>query len=223
VAAGGSIVSQLRGRRSVDERREQLIDATLGIIASDGLAAATTRRITDEAGLALGAFHYAFRSKDELLRAVIQRFTDEITGVMDEVTVAKDDMPSAVEAIIRGLWDYAERFPEQQLAQYELTIHALRDPDMRELASWYYDRIVDIVVHALDGVAGAPDGQDRVELARFLVAALDGLILTHCVQGDLTAARRRLEQCVASARDADWSRLHAEAEMAPEPAVPAAG
>jgi AcrR family transcriptional regulator len=67
-----------RTRRTVDERRAELVDATLGILASEGLGAATTRRITEEAGLALGAFHYAFRSKDELLRAVIERLMAQI-------------------------------------------------------------------------------------------------------------------------------------------------
>jgi AcrR family transcriptional regulator len=207
-------LTQVRARRSVDERREQLIDATLGILASEGLAAATTRRITEEAGLALGAFHYAFRSKDELLRAVIERLNSEISQALDGVSdEAKSNLPDAVEAVIRGLWHYVEAKPELQLAQYELTIHALRDPTMRELASWQYDRYADVVVRTLDGVPGAPSGHELVELARFLVATLDGLILHHCVQGDLESARRRLEQCVSSTRNTKWSDLIAETAL----------
>jgi AcrR family transcriptional regulator len=207
-------LTQVRARRSVDERREQLIDATLGILASDGLAAATTRRITEEAGLALGAFHYAFRSKDELLRAVIERLNSEISQALDGVSdEAKSNLPDAVEAVIRGLWHYVEAKPELQLAQYELTIHALRDPTMRELASWQYDRYADVVVRTLDGVSDAPSGHELVELARFLVATLDGLILHHCVQGDLESARRRLEQCVSSTRTTKWSDLIAETAL----------
>jgi AcrR family transcriptional regulator len=203
---------QQRGRRSVDERREQLIDATLGILASDGLGAATTRRITDEAGLALGAFHYAFRSKDELLRAVIERLTGQISQVLSgAVDETRDDLGTAVESIIRGLWSYVEGHPDEQLAHYELTVHALRDPRLRELAVWQYDQYSGVVADALDGVEGAPVGRDRTELSRFLVATLDGLILHHCVQGDLEAARRRLEQCVSSSRSADWRHLAAEA------------
>jgi AcrR family transcriptional regulator len=197
-----------RERRSVDERREELVDATIAILAAEGLAAATTRRITDEAGLALGAFHYAFRSKDELLRAVIERLAAQISDTLDELRNGdRQDLQHAVEAIIRGVWDYVEAAPEVQLAHYELTIHALRDPALRELATWQYDRYVEIVNDALEGVPDAPVGAERTELARFLVATLDGLILHHCVQGDLEAARRRLEQCVSSARGSDWGQL----------------
>jgi AcrR family transcriptional regulator len=203
---------QQRERRSVDERRQELVDATIAILASDGLAAATTRRITDEAGLALGAFHYAFRSKDELLRAVIERLASQISETLDSLANGdRRDLQHAVEAIIRGLWDYVEAHPDLQLAQYELTIHALRDPTLRELAAAQYDRYVAIVVDTLEGIPDAPAGQERVELARFLVATLDGLILHHCVQGDLEAARRRLEQCISSARATDWHDLLAGA------------
>src|SRR5690606_15625560 len=59
-----------RDRRSVEERRAQLVQAATEVISRDGLGRATTRRITDHADLALGAFHYAFRSKEELLGAV---------------------------------------------------------------------------------------------------------------------------------------------------------
>jgi AcrR family transcriptional regulator len=197
-----------RTRRSVDERRAQLVDTTLEILASEGLGAATTRRITEEAGLALGAFHYAFRSKDELLRAVIERLTGQISAALaGAVDSTRDDLSSAVESIIRGLWAYVERHPDEQLAHYELTVHALRDETLRELAGWQYDQYTGVVVDALEGVEGAPTGQERTELARFLVATLDGLILHHCVQGDLEAARRRLEQCVSSARTSDWRDL----------------
>jgi AcrR family transcriptional regulator len=197
-----------RERRSVDERREELVDAAIAILAAEGLAAATTRRITDEAGLALGAFHYAFRSKDELLRAVIERLAAQIADTLDGLRNGdRQDLQHAVEAIIRGVWDYVEAEPDVQLAHYELTIHALRDPALRELAAWQYDRYVEIVSHALEGVPDAPVGAERIELARFLVATLDGLILHHCVQGDLEAARRRLEQCVSSARGSDWGQL----------------
>jgi AcrR family transcriptional regulator len=200
-----------RTRRSVDERRTQLVDATLEILASEGLAAATTRRITEEAGLALGAFHYAFRSKDDLLRAVIERLTERVSQVLvDAVDGRRHDLSEAVEAIIRGLWTHVEAHVDQQLAHYELTVHALRDPTLRELAAWQYDRYTGVVVDALEGVEGAPEGRARVELARFLVASLDGLILHHCVQGDLEAARRRLEQCVSATRTTDWDDLLVE-------------
>ena len=42
-------------------------DTALTVIARDGVHAATTRAIVAEAGMALASFHYAFRSRDELI------------------------------------------------------------------------------------------------------------------------------------------------------------
>jgi AcrR family transcriptional regulator len=75
-------------RRSAEERREQLLDAAVEVIAEQGLNRATTRAITDRAGLALGAFHYVFSSKDELLEAVIHRVVRDIDATMAETASA---------------------------------------------------------------------------------------------------------------------------------------
>lgn len=197
-----------RTRRSVDERREELVDATLEILATEGLAAATTRRITDQADMALGAFHYAFRSKDELLRAVIERMANQIDGALRAAVAADgNNLASALEAIVQAYWDYVEGTPHVQLAQFELTIHALREPELRPLAAWHYERLANTVSSVLASVPGAPGDVEREQLARYLVATMDGLILHHCVQADLTAARERLKRYLAAMHSAPWAQV----------------
>ncbi|WP_229730451.1 TetR/AcrR family transcriptional regulator [Egicoccus halophilus] len=195
-----------RTRRSVHERREELVDATLAILATEGLSAATTRRITDEADMALGAFHYAFRSKDELLRAVIERMANQIDAAL-RAAVAADgaNLTSALEAIVQAYWDYVEGTPHVQLAQFELTIHALRDPELKPLAAWHYERLAATVSSVIESVPGAPDDAEREALARYLLATMDGLILHHCVQDDLDSARRRLQRHLATLHAAPWA------------------
>lgn len=51
------------------ERRQQIVDATWRIIAERGFAATTTRDISSELGMALGAIHHYFPTKDALLLA----------------------------------------------------------------------------------------------------------------------------------------------------------
>ena len=54
-------------RRPDDGRRAQLIAAATRVVAREGVAAATTRRIAQEAGVPHGLVHYWFSGKDELL------------------------------------------------------------------------------------------------------------------------------------------------------------
>src|SRR5699024_6117672 len=58
----------VRVRIPVAERRGALLTAAFTVIASRGLAAASTRAIVAEAGMSLASFHYAFDSREELLQ-----------------------------------------------------------------------------------------------------------------------------------------------------------
>jgi AcrR family transcriptional regulator len=185
---------QLRDRRSVEERREQLVDAAIEVLAAEGLTKATTRRITDHAGLALGAFHYAFRSKDDLLQAVIERIASRVEQAFSEaVSEPSHGLQRALREMVQNFWQLAETAPDLQLAQYELTVHALRDPRLKPLAIAQYERYVDAVSRQLDRIDDAPEGGERADLARFLVATLDGLVLQSFLHDDPEAARRRLD------------------------------
>jgi AcrR family transcriptional regulator len=191
-------------RRSAEERREQLLDAAVEVIAEQGLSRATTRAITDRAGLALGAFHYVFSSKDELLEAVIHRVVRDIDATMAETAAAAT--PEAAEASLAGepliveqlrgflrrAWPYFERSRSLQLAQYELTLHALREPAKHHLAVQQYQLFVGTVAGMLRGLTEVLDDDASDELARFVVATVDGLLLQWLVEQDHDGAEVRL-------------------------------
>ncbi|MEX2324841.1 MAG: TetR/AcrR family transcriptional regulator [Nitriliruptoraceae bacterium] len=181
-------------RRRVDERRTQLVDAAITVLARDGLAGSTTRQITREAGLALGAFHYAFVSKSDLLRAVIERYADNIADVLrSTITTEIDDLTVFARHVLEGYWSVIEDTPNLQLAQYELTVYALRQPELRDLADLQYQRLADAVEQVLDHVPTISPGQQRTDFARFITATMDGLVLQYLIEGDKAAARRRLD------------------------------
>ncbi len=196
-------------RRSAEERREQLIDAAVEVIADDGLTRATTRAITDRAGLALGAFHYVFDSKDELLEAVMQRVVREIDATLGaqaeqvEPTTGRTSEGSGavVEVLarfLRGAWAYFQSSRALQLAQFELTLHALREPDKHHLAVQQYDLLVGTLSEMLGAFTDELDAATSDELARYVVATIDGLLLQWLVDRDADAASRRLSRYVAT-------------------------
>lgn len=58
-----------------DEVRNRLIDALVEVLLTEGPAAATSRRILQQAGLSAGALYHYFASLDELYEAAARRFT----------------------------------------------------------------------------------------------------------------------------------------------------
>ncbi|MCG7625351.1 TetR/AcrR family transcriptional regulator [Epibacterium sp. Ofav1-8] len=56
-------------RESPELRREQLVEATLRVIARKGVSAATVREISAEAGVAFSLIRHHFRTKEDLMYA----------------------------------------------------------------------------------------------------------------------------------------------------------
>lgn len=180
-------------RRSVEERREQLITAAIQVLANEGLGRATTRNITDRASLALGAFHYAFRSKDELLESVIERVVSATERVLrDAAEDARRDPSRALPNMLEEFWDFLDTTSDLQLAQYELTVHALRAPALRHLAVDAQRRYTAAIRSVLELMPSPPVGTDADDLARYVAGTMDGLVLHRLVEGDVEAGRRRL-------------------------------
>lgn len=61
-----------RTPKVVDDRRDQIIDAAMGIFAQKGFARATNKDIAREAGITPGLIYYYFENKEALLKAIIE-------------------------------------------------------------------------------------------------------------------------------------------------------
>ncbi len=153
-------------KRAADGRRAELVEAAGRVVARDGIAGATTRRIAEEAGLPQGLVHYWFASKDELLEEVImtllRQFEAATEAIPAEPATAEpgtgDTEGGDTEGGDTGSGDTADVDPAEyvrdafraafgvveaddrgnQLATYELTTWALRTPQMRDLARQQY-------------------------------------------------------------------------------------
>jgi AcrR family transcriptional regulator len=58
-------------RQQAGERRAQLLSTALDVFAAKGLEGATVKDLSDAAGVAQGLLYHYFRSKEELLEAVL--------------------------------------------------------------------------------------------------------------------------------------------------------
>ena len=88
----------------VEQRRRELAETAVRVMARDGAWALTTRALAKEAGVPHGSVHYAFSSKDELLRAVMRL---DLTHLADLIESSRDrpiDGPADVTAVVRELF-----------------------------------------------------------------------------------------------------------------------
>ena len=90
-----------------DQRKIQLIQATMESIAKRGLTETTITHICKEAGLSRGIVNFYFDSKERLMRGVLAYFLEEYEAIWQQALskAQKGAKSERLEAIIRAQFD----------------------------------------------------------------------------------------------------------------------
>jgi AcrR family transcriptional regulator len=186
-------------RVPADVRRQELIDAAIRVMARDGVAKATTRAIVTEADMQLGFFHYCFRSKEELLRQVIDTINDHNIRAALAVVEQHGTLRETLSASVRSYWRQVERDPGEHQVTYELTQYVLRRPELADVARKQYANYLDAATEFLAAVADAVRIDWTVPLpvlARYTHTVIDGATLYWLVNRDSADALAVLDELV---------------------------
>ncbi len=89
-----------RRAMSKEDRREQLIKATIKCIANKGLSGTTMADVTGEAGLSLGIVNLHFQSKDKLLVETLRYVTDEYNQGQAHIMDSTESTADKIQALV---------------------------------------------------------------------------------------------------------------------------
>jgi len=79
-------------------KRERLVDSATALVYRQGIERTTLAQVAADADVPLGNVYYYFKSRDELLRAVVDARLDEIRGFLSEL-----DSVASPQARLRAL------------------------------------------------------------------------------------------------------------------------
>jgi AcrR family transcriptional regulator len=185
----------------VDDRRGQIVGAARTALTRDGVSATTMRSLAAEAGVPLGTLHYAFQSKDEILRAVLADITRDLAADLDRLARPGAGLAATLRQAVPAGFAREMKRPKTHLLQYELITYALRTPGLGGLARWQYDQHCGIVARwcrDTAAAAGETCAADFGVIARVLVAGIDGLILQYLADPDDDRAARDLDHVITA-------------------------
>jgi AcrR family transcriptional regulator len=160
-------------RRRAPETRERILRATLTLLAEEGTAALSNRRIAAEAEVALGSLTYHFPSQASLLRESLLLYVHEEVARLEEIAAELRDRDPGAEEVAREVEALIAR-PSGgpgPLAELELHLQAARDPELQEASARCFAAYQGLAAGALAGL-GVPD-PDRHAPA--VVALITGL------------------------------------------------
>lgn len=126
--------------RTDPERRDRIIDAALDLIADEGVAGISHRKVAARAGVPLGSMTYHFASMDELLHEAFTRFSGTIVAVFEDrlgAAATPDEAREAVADLVHHLSGGNQR---ELILTHELYTLAARKPAYRELTREWMSR-----------------------------------------------------------------------------------
>jgi AcrR family transcriptional regulator len=188
-------------RMSAADRRSALLEAAFRVIAAEGVSAATTRAIVAEAGMSLASFHYAFASRDEMMRELI-RYVIENQAVAAFSSLRYGiDLRTAIRDGLQAFFEVVVADPAHEQTMFELMQYSLRTPELAGLPGEQYSGYRAAVSGLLE-TAAADTGMRWMppldDVARMVVTMTDGITLAWLADRDAAAASRVIEFAATS-------------------------
>ena len=161
-------------KRSAD-RRSRLKSAAIALFAAKGYEGTSIEEVAGQAGVAVGGFYQHFRSKRQLLLALMDEFLERMSGLQ-----LRPGGGPGVRAGLHSLLSHSFSMDVQYLGVYRAWQEAvLADPALvareQEIHAWTTARVLG-VLQLLQGLPGARPGVDITALAPVLDAFFWSLI-----------------------------------------------
>lgn len=136
------------------QARERILEAALGLIASDGLDAVTNRRVARRASVSLGSLTYHFQAKEDLLRECLEaqvqekvKWIEAAAGELQQRRLGPAELGAEIERLAALATDES-----RQIAELEIHLHAARDPALREITRSCFDAYEQFAATALEAL-----------------------------------------------------------------------
>lgn len=184
-------------RAKSEQRRVQILEATLRIAAKDGIRAIKHRSVAKEADVPLASTTYYFKDINELISDAFTLFAEKSQENLEQfyamINIVLDSTPA--ETLHRGgpgrdalahrlgsivatyLSEQLTHRREEVLAEHVFLMEALRDPDLANLARQYRSAWVSGLEHLLMRLNSVNPQQDAVMLVSVALGlGYDGLL-----------------------------------------------
>ncbi len=129
-----------RGRPVGDReaRRAELLNAAIAVIAQEGFAEASLRKVAERAGYSTGAVTYYFANREEMMAAVIESQFDKFDAML--AASNRGDKVDIRDALKRWLDSFGSSVEGEWVATFQLLSMARNEPALAAVCRQRYAR-----------------------------------------------------------------------------------
>lgn len=177
-----------------EERKNQILDAAIQVFAKSGFSDARMDDIVKESGISKGGLYWYFKSKDQLIFAVlnrmVQREFDTFLAEKSKLNSAYDQFMLLVDLVEKDMG----RFDFFMPVLFEFYAMGLRNTSIRKMLSKSLQSYMDLVVPILE--QGIASGEfrpfDPLEAALAVGAVMEGTILLKGYNPDMVDLNKHI-------------------------------
>ena len=156
----------------MSERKKQILQAAIDIITGQGYGALTMRALARASGIKLGALQYHFKTRDDMLRALVGYIAEEYQKSLESVAIDIDSL-EITDVINFILDDAVDNALQADRLWPQLWAMGQVDPLVTDLIDEIYDKYL-LIIQSLLETAGSES--PRAE-ALFLMSMIEGSTL----------------------------------------------
>jgi DNA-binding transcriptional regulator YbjK len=162
------------------DRRTEILDGALHVLAEHGMRGLTHRAVDAAAGIPQGSTSYYFRSRSALVAGCVERLLElDFAVEAPLVSAIGDDGRGLVGVLVDAAVSLVTTQRHRTVARYELSLAAMRDPQLKETLRRAGDAVRALAADVLRSLGAT----DPARSADELTATLDGLLFTTLVRG----------------------------------------
>jgi AcrR family transcriptional regulator len=181
------------------ERRTQILQAAVQVFSQRGFANARMDDIVQESGLSKGALYWYFKSKDEIITALMEQFYGDHldAAILDQPGTVAERLQALLEQIMGGIAQSMLLLP----ITLEFYANVPRRADMRAFFQRTFAAYRDLLAQLVQqGVARGEFAQtaNPQQVAQALIGLFEGTAIIGLLQGQ--TADQIAQQLAASAR-----------------------
>ena len=159
-------------------RARAILLAARALLASEGYAGLSMRRVAQDAGMSLSNVQHYYGSKEQLLEALLLTTMDEFQAKMDRIAVAMAGRPQ-VERFLTTIDMFLDEItePVTHAIFFEIWALASRHPFASSLMGRMMARERKAVYGLIRGLNPAIGDEETMQRAVLIVAQVEGLML----------------------------------------------
>jgi TetR/AcrR family transcriptional regulator len=166
-------------RKSGEERREEIVQAVLDLAAEKGVKHLTTQAIADRVGIAQPTVFRHFKTRDAILRAVMESVGSAMLSVVTGVLAGRGPADRRLQQLLQRQLKFISQRRGVSRVLFSERLH-YEDPELkavvRRMMEAYADRVAGLITE------GQASGRIRSELephetAVMILALIQGLVM----------------------------------------------